>query len=61
MPQAGHRPRAAARDATEGLLSPSPACVSRESRGHPDRLDLRVLGGSRGHQGPRAELSRDPW
>lgn len=42
-------------------LSPSLACVSRESPGHLDRRDPRVLEVSRGHQGPRAEPSRDLW
>lgn len=44
-----------------GLLSPSPACVCRESLGHPDRWDPRVPEVSRGLRGPRAEPCRDPW
>lgn len=44
-----------------GLLSPSPACVCRESLGHLDRWDPRVPEVSRGLRGPRAEPCRDPW
>ena len=44
------------------LLSPTTHTrVSRESPGHPDRWDPRVLEVSRGHQAPRAEPSRDLW
>lgn len=35
--------------------------VSRESPGHLDRWDPRVLEVSRGHQAPRAAPSRDLW
>lgn len=44
------------------LLSPTThPRVSRESPGHLDRWDLRVLEVSRGHQAPRAKPSRDLW
>lgn len=44
-----------------GLLSPSPTCICRESLGHPDRWDPRVLEVSRARQGPRAGPCRDLW
>lgn len=33
----------------------------RESLAHLDKQDLKALEVSRGHQGPRAVQSRDPW
>lgn len=44
------------------LLGPSNAsCVCRESQVHLDRQDPKALEVSRGHRGPRAAQSRDPW
>lgn len=58
------QPRAGSKEGAAGgatcLLSPH-SHVSRESPGHLDRWDPRVLEVSRGHQAPRAAPSRDLW